>query len=110
MYIKPNDDEKIVEAMKEILSKNSKYGCTMVHLKLRQKGILINHKKTERIYNEQGFQLRSSRRRKKIAAEERVPVELPDEPTKLWAMDFISDSISGNRKLKILTVIDPVTT
>ncbi|MGD1833891.1 MAG: transposase [Sphaerochaetaceae bacterium] len=38
-----------------------------------------------------------------------MPVELPDEPTKLWAMDFISDSISGNRKLKILTVIDPVT-
>ncbi len=25
-------------------------------------------------------------------------------------MDFISDSVSGNRKLKILTVIDPVTT
>ncbi|MFW5484556.1 MAG: IS3 family transposase [Spirochaetaceae bacterium JB067] len=61
---KPNDDEKIVEAMKEILSKNSKYGCTMVHLKLRQKGILINHKRTEQIYKEQGFQLRSSRRRK----------------------------------------------
>ena len=81
----------------------------MIHLKLRQKGIPINHKRTARIYREQGLQLKIRRRRKKIAAEERNPVELPTEANKLWAMDFINDSIGFNRKLKILTVIDPVT-
>ncbi len=106
---KPNDDHVILEAIKKIISKNSKYGCEMIHLKLRQQGMLINHKRIARIYREQGLQLIARKRRRKIASEERTPVDLPAAPNKLWAMDFINDSISFNRKLKILTVIDPVT-
>ncbi|MDC7225949.1 MAG: IS3 family transposase [Spirochaetales bacterium] len=92
-----------------ILSKNSKYGCGMIHLKLRQQGLNINHKRTERIYNQQGLKLNRRRRRAKIACEERVPVELPAEPMKVLTMDFVTDSVNSNRKLKILTVLDPVT-
>jgi putative transposase len=106
---KPNNDDTVVEEIEKILSKNSKYGCGMIHLKLRQSGMKINHKKTERIYRKQGLQLKKRKRRKKITAEERIPVELPLEPMKIWAMDFISDSLAFKRKLKILTVIDPVT-
>ncbi len=106
---KPNDDHFIISEIDEILSKNSKYGCGMIHLKLRQRGIQINHKRTERIYKEQGLQLKARKRRKKIASVERVPVELPDEPGKIWALDFIHDSVGFQKKLKILTVIDPVT-
>jgi len=106
---KPNEDDKVIEEIEKILSKNSKYGCGMIHLKLRQSGMKINHKKTERIYRAQGLQLKKRKRRKKIATEERMPVELPTEPMKIWAMDFINDSLAFKRKLKILTVIDPVT-
>lgn len=106
---RPNDDQVIISAIKTILSKNGKYGCEMIHLKLRQKGFMINHKRTARIYRDQGLQLKLRKRRKKIASEERSPVELPAEPNKLWAMDFIHDSVGLNRKLKILTIIDPLT-
>jgi len=105
----PNDDGRILGEIDAILSKNSKYGCGMIHLKLRQKGILINHKRTERIYKEHGFQLRTRKRRKKIASLERSPVELPDEPGVIWALDFIHDSVGFQKNLKILTAIDPVT-
>ena len=106
---KPNDDHIILETIKKIISRYNKYGCEMIHLKLRQKGILINHKRTARIYRENGLQLKARKRRRKIASEERVPVDLPAEPLKLWAMDFINDSVGSSRKLKVLTVIDPVT-
>lgn len=106
---KPNDDSEIIEAIKKVLSKNSKYGCGMIHLKLRQQGYKINHKRTERIYQSQQLQLNRRKRRAKIACKERIPVELPEEPMKMLAIDFINDSINSNRKLKILTVIDPVT-
>ncbi len=106
---KPNDDHIIVSEIDGILSKNSMYGCGMIHLKLRQKGILINHKRTERIYQEQDLQLHTRKRRKKVASVERVPAELPDEPGKLWALDFIHDSVGFGKKLKTLTAIDPVT-
>ncbi len=105
----PNEDARIIEEINTILSKNSKYGCGMIHLKLRQKGILINHKRTERIYKEHGLQLRARKRRKKIASIERSPIELPKEPGVIWALDFIHDSIGFKKNLKILTAIDPVT-
>lgn len=105
---KQNDDHVIIEEIDGILSKNSMYGCGMIHLKLRQKNIEINHKRTERIYKEQGLQLHSRKRRKKIASVERMPVELPDEPGVIWALDFIHDSVGFGKKLKILTAIDPV--
>lgn len=103
---KPNDDHRIIEEIDKILSKNSMYGCGMIHLKLRQRGILINHKRTERIYKEQELQLNIRKRRKKIASTERMPVELPEEPGVIWALDFIHDSVGFGKKLKVLTSID----
>ncbi len=106
---RPNDDQAVLEAMKGVLERNNKYGSGMIHLKLRQKGMEINHKRVERIYRENGLQLSVRRRRKKIAATSRVLSPIPQEPGKLWAMDFVTDSVGFQRKLKILTVIDPVT-
>jgi putative transposase len=71
----PNDDEFILGAIDDILKSYSKYGCNMIHLKLRQKGIHINHKRTERIYRENNLQLKARKRRKKVAAEERISPE-----------------------------------
>jgi putative transposase len=106
---KPNDDQIVMAEIDEILQKNSMYGCEMIHMKLRQSGRIINHKKTERIYRENGLQLQHRKRRKKIAAVERVPVELPESPGVLWSLDFIHDSVGFGKKVKILTAIDPVT-
>jgi putative transposase len=105
---KPNDDHSIISQIDGILSKNTMYGCGMIHLKLRQKGFLINHKRTERIYKEQGLQLNVRKRRKKVTSVERLPVELPEEPGVIWALDFIHDSVGFGKKLKVLTAIDPV--
>jgi len=77
---KTDDDHRIINEIDKILLKNLMYGYCMIHLKLRQKGILINHKRTERIYIEQGLQLDVWKRRRKIASLERIPVEVPEEP------------------------------
>ncbi|QEN09006.1 IS3 family transposase [Oceanispirochaeta crateris] len=107
--LKPNDDGEIIKEIYKILKNNSKYGCGMIHLKLRQNSIAINHKRTERIYNELGLQLKSRKRRKKISSENREPAIIPKTPGKLWAIDFVSDSVGNHKKLKVLTVIDPTT-
>ncbi len=67
---KPNNDNVIIKNIDKILLKNSMYGCGMIHLKLRQKGININHKRTERIYKEQKLQLHARKRHKKITSVE----------------------------------------
>lgn len=77
-------------------------------LKLRQKSILINHKRTERIYIKQVLQLNVRKRRKKIASLERIPFDISGEAGVTRSLDFIHDSVGFGKKLKVLTSIDPI--
>jgi len=53
----PNDDAQIIEEIDAIFLKNSKYSCGIIYHKLKQTWILINNKRTERQYKENGLQL-----------------------------------------------------
>jgi putative transposase len=72
---------------------------------LKREGLVINHKRTERIYREEGLALRRKRRRKG-AAGVRVVLPSADRPNQHWSMDFVSDSIVTGRRFRALTVVD----
>lgn len=95
---KPGKDQPVIKEINSILSKYNKYGCGMIHLKLLQSGIVINHKRTERIYKKLGLQLYRRKGRKKVLSVERNPVILPENPGVIWAMDFIHDSVAHQKK------------
>jgi putative transposase len=78
----------------------------MITAKLRRDGWKDNHKRIERVYNEEGLQVKR-RKRKRMSRGERQPLAKPEGINQLWAMDFVSDSMTtGSRKIKILTLID----
>lgn len=66
---------------------------------------MINHKRTERIYREEGLSLRK-RKRKKITAQTRLVTPPPLGPDEKWSMDFVSDSIVTGRRFRALAVVD----
>jgi putative transposase len=66
---------------------------------------VINHKRTERIYRQEGLALRRKRRRKG-AAGARVVIPSAERPNQHWSMDFVSDSIVTGRRFRALTVVD----
>lgn len=72
---------------------------------LCREGFVINHKRTERIYKEEGLALRI-RRRKKMAAIQRVEALAPTRVNERWSMDFVSDALSSGRKIRALTMVD----
>ena len=72
---------------------------------LRREGFVINHKRTERIYKEEGLALRI-RRRKKMAAIQRSEAPAPTRVNERWSMDFVSDALSSGRKIRTLTIVD----
>ena len=72
---------------------------------LRREGFVINHKRTERIYKEEGLALRI-RRRKKMAAIQRIEAPAPTRVNERWSMDFVSDVLSSGRKIRALTMVD----
>jgi putative transposase len=72
---------------------------------LKREGLVINHKRTERIYHEEGLALRKKRRRKG-AAGSRVILPSPTQVNERWSMDFVTDSIVTGRHFRALAIVD----
>lgn len=102
--VKP-DEEPIRKRLKELAEKRRRFGCARLHVMLRREGVVINHKRTERIYKEEGLALRI-RRRKKLASAKRVEAPVPTKVNERWSMDFVSDSLADGRRLRVLTIVD----
>jgi len=105
--VKP-DEEVIRTRLKELAQTRRRFGCPRLHVMLRREGFAINHKRTERIYRQEGLILRI-RRRKKLSSLLRVDIPKPDYPNHIWSMDFMRDSLANGRAIKILSIVDEYT-
>jgi Transposase and inactivated derivatives len=98
-------DSKVLHRMKEILAAKPSWGAPMVHLKLRREGLVVNHKRTERIYRKAGLQIKRRKRKRRIYKPEN-PLPPPMTVNQRWSMDFVHDGLHDGRKFRILTIID----
>ena len=80
----------------------------MIYLKLRQQGLMVNHKRVERLYAEARLQVRR-RKRKKVPVGERQPLVRPSTANDVWSMDFVFDRSADGRVIKCLTIVDDAT-
>ena len=102
----PNDlNVRLRLRLKELAEKHRRYGHIRLYVLIRREGLIVNHKRTERIYRQEGLSLRI-RRRKKFAAVVRNPLPPATKPNERWAMDFISDSLWSGRKFRTLSIVD----
>lgn len=104
----PDKDEDIRRRLKELAEQRRRSGCQLFHGILQREGLVKNHKRTERIYKEEGLSL-TIRRRKKRASCARVNIPRAQKRNELWAMDFMHDSMGQGRKLRVLPIIDTYT-
>ena len=110
-YYKPitkPDEEIIINRLKKLAQTRKRFGCARLHIMLRREGFKINHKRTERIYKQQGLILRI-RRRKKLSSQLRTEMPKPKYPNHIWSMDFMRDNLSSGRAIKVLSVVDTYT-
>jgi len=91
--------------LRQLAQQRRKFGAPRLHVMLRRESYLINHKRTERLYREEGLSLRLKRRRKRIS-HLRVVLDSPERINQHWSMDFVSDSLYNGRRFRILTVVD----
>jgi putative transposase len=98
-------DDELREKIRELAHQRKRFGCPRIHLLLRREGMVVNHKRTERIYREEGLSLRK-RKRRKTAAMARVILPVPTMPNERWSMDFVTDSIVTGRRFRALVIVD----
>jgi len=103
--------EPLRQRLRELASVRVSYGHPRLHILLRREGWAVNHKRTARLYREEGLQLgrrRGPKRRKAVMSTR--PVRAPVvRPNARWAMDFVHDQTASGQPFRVLTVIDVFT-
>lgn len=105
---RPDRNDELRERIQALAQRHKRYGVGMIHLKLRQAGMLVNYKRVERLYQEAQLQVRR-RKRKKVPVGERQPLLRPTAANQVWSMDFVFDRTAEGRVIKCLTVVDDAT-
>lgn len=91
--------------MRELAEEKRRYGVERLHVLLRREGLVINHKRTERVYREEQLSLRGRRKKKKVSRS-RALSPAPTGPNQKWELDFVSDQLQNGRRFKVLTIVD----
>ena len=73
---------------------------------LLRSGVVINHKRTERLYKELSLSLKKKSNRKRYRNELRIEIPAPTTKNEVWTMDFVHDALANGRKIKGLTIVD----
>ena len=92
--------------IRDIAAARPRFGYLRIHIMLRRDGIMVNRKRVHRLYKLEGLQVRTTKRRQKVAGRARVPVAAPQSVNEAWSMDFVADRLENGRKVRILTIVD----
>jgi len=104
----PDRNVELRDSIVALAHRHRRYGAGMIYLKLRQQGLVVNHKRVERLYAEARLQVRR-RKRKKVPVGERQPLVRPEVANAVWSMDFVFDRSADGRVIKCLTIVDDAT-
>ena len=93
------------ERLRELSGERRRFGYRRLHLLLKREGWEVNWKKLYRIYREEGLTVRKRGGRKR-ALGTRAPMAIPQGPNQRWSLDFVADSLTCDRRFRVLCVID----
>ena len=108
MYYKAHrrDDQALRQRMRDIAEARVRYGHERIFVMLRREGWKDNHKRTHRVYKEEGLNLRTKRPRRSKTAANRLGRPVNTALYECFSMDFVSDALFDGRKFRALTVVD----
>jgi len=103
-----DDDAEVRSKLRELAQQRRRFNYRRLHILLRREGIMINRKKTQRLYREEKLAVRRRRnRRRAIGA--RAPAPVLALPNQRWSLDFVHDLLASGRRFRVLNIVDDVT-
>lgn len=98
------NDEPLRQRLKQLASDYPWYGYLLLHNLLKQEGLVINKKRTYRLYTEENLQVRTKKRKK--LTRPRLVMNRPSQSNQRWSMDFVADQLSNGRRFRVLNIVD----
>jgi putative transposase len=105
------DDAGLRAALRQISRDRPRWGYRRAHQLLLDDGWVLNRKRTQRLWREEGLRVPQRRRKRQrlgasAVAAKRLRAERPDH---VWALDSQFDQTADGRILKLLHVVDEFT-
>ena len=94
------------ERLTDLTETRARHCYRRLHVLLRREGWEINHKRTYRLYSEEGLTIRTCTPRRQRACCYRSCRSETGGANDFWAMDFMSDRLFDERSVWILTIVD----
>ncbi|HET6841049.1 MAG TPA: IS3 family transposase, partial [Candidatus Angelobacter sp.] len=94
--------------LRDLAMSRVRFGYLRLTVMLKREGWAVGKKLVYRLYRDLGLQMRTKKRRK-LASEQRGPVQSAVRANQRWSMDFITDRLENGRYFRTLTVVDQYT-
>jgi transposase InsO family protein len=105
------DEEDVRSEIIDIATNYGRVGYRMVTAMLRNRGRIINHKRVERIWREEGLKLpHKQTKKRRLWLTDGSCVRLrPEHRNHVWSYDFVEEKTMDGRKIRILNILDEYT-
>ena len=101
-------DLAVRRRLRELAAERPRWGSPRLHWLLVRERLVVNHKRTERLYADERLAVARRRRRKRVSVP-RVTPPTPTRPNERWSMDFVRDTLADGRAFRGFTVVDDFT-
>lgn len=104
-------EEQLRQRMRTLGRDQPRYGYRRIWALLREEGWLVNRKRVQRIWREEGLRVPAQSAKRRRLGTSTVPADVlrAERPNHVWALDFIFDATSDGRPLKALAMCDEFT-
>lgn len=104
-YRSCKDDSMVIDKLSELSQSKPMRGFPYYYGRIRNEGLIWNHKRVKRVYDNMKLNLRRKRKRR-LASRSKEALCQPATHNHTWSMDFMHDTLTNGRKVRILNIID----
>jgi len=104
-YRSRKDDSEVIDKLSVLAEQYPTRGFDEYYQKIRREGLQWNRKRVLRVYRAMKLTLRRKHKKRTIKRIKQ-PLEVPSTLNECWSMDFMSDTLTDGRKLRVLNIID----
>jgi putative transposase len=104
---KSDGDAELREELTTLAQERPRFGYRRLGVLLARNGKRVNHKRLYRVYRQAGLGVKRIRRKKLVRTGQGQSVLTA--PNQEWALDFVCDTVAGQRSIRVLSIVDNFT-
>lgn len=102
----PADPDAALRAwLRNYARAHPRWGFRLAYHDARGEGWVVNHKKIQRLWRDEGLRVPQRHRRKRLGVST-VTAATADAPNRVWAVNFQFDATNDGRPIKIVSIVD----